>query len=186
MNVVKLKPPKVTRLQCTACGAEGQGSCDCGVGYVRAGDLVPKAIAANPELSNRAIAEEFGVSEFSVRKARNSVAIKNAPETRVGKDGKKYPAKRKADQSKKTRGKVVAYSGDPIVEDCPSCGSATESWGWSLGYLAGNAIAIESFWGKHYPEWKSFEVSSELVTLAEQAAEAWMKVARDLKKRRNR
>ena len=46
-------------------------------------------VVAHPEKSNRAIAEETGVSEPTVRRARKSPASNDAPEKRVGKDGKR-------------------------------------------------------------------------------------------------
>jgi hypothetical protein len=50
-----------------------------------------RAVEANPEKSNRAIAEEIGVDEKTIRKARADLS---APESVTGKDGKNYPAKR--------------------------------------------------------------------------------------------
>lgn len=52
--------------------------------------LSNQAIKANPQKSNRAIAEEIGADEKTVRKAR---ADQSAPEAeRTGRDGKAYPA----------------------------------------------------------------------------------------------
>jgi hypothetical protein len=48
-----------------------------------------EAIRANPEKSNRAIADETGLSEPTVRRAR---ASDDAPATVTGRDGKSYPA----------------------------------------------------------------------------------------------
>lgn len=81
----------IVRLECSACGAEANASCDCAKPYVPASTLAAKAIAANPEKSNRALADEIGVSEPTVRRAR---ASHDAPDEVVGRDGKKYPAKR--------------------------------------------------------------------------------------------
>jgi hypothetical protein len=82
----------VVRLACSACGAEANASCNCGKPYVPAGQRAAEAVAANPEKSNRAIAEKIGVDEKTVREAR---ADQSAPETITGRDGKQYPAKRK-------------------------------------------------------------------------------------------
>jgi hypothetical protein len=81
----------IQRMICTGCGAEANAPCNCGVSYVPKVVRAREAIAANPEKSNRAIAEEIGADEKTVRKAR---ADQSAPESVTGKDGKNYPAKR--------------------------------------------------------------------------------------------
>jgi hypothetical protein len=52
--------------------------------------------------------------------------------------------------------------------------------------MAEEAISLEAFWNKTFgEEWKQFEVSSDLVTLAQQAADAWTRIADELTKRSN-
>jgi hypothetical protein len=87
---MKRQRPKL-RLHCSACGAVTDAACNCGVGYMSAGEFAAKAIAEHPEMSNRAIAKKTGVSEKTVRNVRNAGAEKSAPQTRVGLDGKIYP-----------------------------------------------------------------------------------------------
>jgi hypothetical protein len=82
-------------LRCSSCGASAFASCKCGVAYIPAGKLAMEAVKANLGKSNRAIAEETGVSEPTVRRARSG-ASNDAPEKSVGKDGKSYPAKRQS------------------------------------------------------------------------------------------
>jgi hypothetical protein len=48
-----------------------------------------EAVAANPEKSDRAIAQEIGVSDKTVAKARKRTADQSAVAERTGKDGKK-------------------------------------------------------------------------------------------------
>jgi hypothetical protein len=48
-----------------------------------------EAVAANPEKSDRAIAQEIGVSDKTVAKARKRTADQSAVAKRTGKDGKK-------------------------------------------------------------------------------------------------
>jgi hypothetical protein len=85
-TVIKLS---IQRMVCTGCGAEANASCNCGLNYVPKAVRAAEAVKANPEKSNRAIAEETGLSEPTVRRAR---ASSDAPETVTGKDGKQYPA----------------------------------------------------------------------------------------------
>jgi hypothetical protein len=63
-------------------------------------EYAKRAVVANPDMSNRVLADEVGVGETTIRRAREAVddlagAPNNAPvepETRTGKDGKQYPA----------------------------------------------------------------------------------------------
>jgi hypothetical protein len=83
--VIKIE---VNRMVCTACGAEANASCACGKPYMPAKQRAADAIAANPQKSNRAIADEIGVSEPTVRRARDATASPDAVDVRVGLDGK--------------------------------------------------------------------------------------------------
>ena len=58
----------VVRYECPKCGND----CQCGVPYVPKTVRAAEAIRANPEKSNRAIADETGLSEPTVRRARAS------------------------------------------------------------------------------------------------------------------
>jgi len=79
----------VVRLACSACGAEANASCNCGKPYEPKLQRAADAVAEHPEKSNRAIAEQIGVDEKTVRKARSSTADHSAvEEPRTGKDGK--------------------------------------------------------------------------------------------------
>src|SRR5258708_2939450 len=91
----KHTPAAVSKLHCSECGATAKASCACGVSYLPAGEFAAKVVAKNPEMSNGAIAEKFGVSEATIRRARNSVTSNDATEKRTGKDGKKYKARHK-------------------------------------------------------------------------------------------
>jgi hypothetical protein len=77
----------IARLECSTCGATADAACNCGAPYVRAGSRAAQAIAANPEKSNRMIAEETRISEPTIRRARKSTASNDAV-GRKGKDGK--------------------------------------------------------------------------------------------------
>jgi hypothetical protein len=60
----------VQRMICSGCGAEANATCTCGVAYMPKSVQAAEAIKANPERSNRAIAQETGLSEPTVRRAR--------------------------------------------------------------------------------------------------------------------
>ena len=77
-------------LRCSTCGATTDAACDCGAEYVQAGVLAAAAIEANAALSNAAIAEQIGVDEATVRRARKKSGSAFAePEKRPGRDGKR-------------------------------------------------------------------------------------------------
>lgn len=91
----------VQRMACTACGAEANASCNCGKPYLPAKKRAAEAIAANPQKSNRAIAEEIGVGRRTVDRARDELGGPGGPPEREGRDGKVYrlPVKEQADPS---------------------------------------------------------------------------------------
>jgi len=67
-----------------------KASCNCGAGYVPAGQRAAAAIKANPDKSDRAIADEIGVSNQTVRRARKKSTVTGVTvATRTGRDGKK-------------------------------------------------------------------------------------------------
>jgi len=76
------------QMHCSSCGSAAKATCNCGVAYIPAGEFAARAVAANPEKSDRAIAKEIGVAPNTVRKARQSTAQKCAVGKRIGKDGK--------------------------------------------------------------------------------------------------
>lgn len=73
---------------CSACGAQGEAGCDCEAEYISASAFAARAIARNPEKSNRALAEETGVSHHTIRRARSTGANETV-EPRLGLDGKR-------------------------------------------------------------------------------------------------
>ena len=79
----------IVQLECTKCGAEARAACSCGVAYQAKAQRAAEAVAAHPEMSNRAIASQIGADEKTVRKARSG-ADQSAPETVTGRDGKTY------------------------------------------------------------------------------------------------
>jgi len=72
---------------------------------------------------------------------------------------------------------------DTIEEPCTDCDTPEQFWQRSLSNLAGDAIAMRAYWTRQFGEWEKFEVPSNLVTVAEQAADAWTKLAATIKAR---
>jgi hypothetical protein len=85
MNAPRM--PKL-KLYCSNCNARAQAACACNVSYVPAHVAAAMVVAKHPEKSNRAIAAETGISEVSIRRARNSTASNDAVDKRIGLDGK--------------------------------------------------------------------------------------------------
>jgi hypothetical protein len=84
MNVIKLKR-RPARLECSSCGAEGSGTCDCGVPYVAAGTKAAQMAAENPGITDRALAALAGVSKTTANRALKAVGPRGPT---VGPDGK--------------------------------------------------------------------------------------------------
>jgi hypothetical protein len=81
--------PSSVRLQCSACGAEANAACDCGAPYVSAASRAADALAKDPDKSDRAIADEIGVSNQTVKRARAKTTVTHVTvRKRKGKDGK--------------------------------------------------------------------------------------------------
>jgi hypothetical protein len=87
-------PEAKPRLHCAECGVTVEAQCGCGVGYITAAEAAARAIKATPEKSDRAIAEEIGVGNKTVSRARKTVVSNDTTEKRKGRDGKSYAAKR--------------------------------------------------------------------------------------------
>jgi hypothetical protein len=77
-----------------------------------------------------------------------------------------------------------AAASDPYEDECDDCANDQERWQRSLGNMAGEAVSLDAYWTRQFGEWKKFDVPSELVTLARQAAEAWEKLASGFEKAR--
>jgi hypothetical protein len=143
MRPVAAEVLSIQRMICTGCGAEANASCNCGVSYIPKAVRAREAVAASPEKSNRALADELGVDEKTVRKAR---ANQSAPETVTGKDGKSYPAKRDAEPEEdedyeidiprkesfindaRTAGNLGHYEGPLDDEMQKAAGAAADAW----------------------------------------------------------
>ena len=74
-------------MACVECGAEAFASCACGKLY-KPKEMAARAIADNPDRSDRAIAKELGIGNKTVSRARATVSPDTVDEPRVGLDGK--------------------------------------------------------------------------------------------------
>ena len=102
---------------CSDCGAKGEAGCDCGAGYISASAFAAKASARNPGKSNRAIAEEIGVSESTVRVGRKEqLRENNAVEHRTGKDGRRRKMPIRSVPGSKAKHKIDERTGDEITQ----------------------------------------------------------------------
>lgn len=95
-KVLQMKAkPRPAQLLCSGCGVSAEAQCDCGMAYVPAAKVAAKAVARNPQKSNRAIAADLGISDMTVQRARKqlqqnvAVGATSAVEAgRIGLDGK--------------------------------------------------------------------------------------------------
>lgn len=61
------------------------------------------------------------------------------------------------------------------------CDTPQDFWRRSVSVMAGDAIAMRASWSRNYGDYTKFKASTELVTLAEQAADAWRELAEQLR-----
>jgi phage N-6-adenine-methyltransferase len=106
----------VVRLECSACGAEANASCNCAKPYVPAKDKAVAAIKATPEKSDRAIAADIGVSAMTVNRARKSTVTDDTVDERIGLDGKTRKMPTRAFAVLSSSRSVQWYTPPDIVE----------------------------------------------------------------------
>ncbi len=100
-----------------------------------AGQRAAEAVAAHPEKSNRAIAEEIGPSEATVRRARDTGAsVTQVDEKRIGRDGKTYSL----EHGRKQVARLQKHYGDPAshspLSALPPIADITESH-WHVRFV---------------------------------------------------
>lgn len=83
---------KIIKMKCLSCGGDGEASCCANPKLVKASEYVVQAIADNPGKTDRAIADDMGVSHQTVMRARKALGPFGPTEKRTGKDGKSYKA----------------------------------------------------------------------------------------------
>jgi hypothetical protein len=97
-------------LRCDACGASAEASCECGVGYSPVKVIAARAVAANPEKSDRALAEETGVPHATISRARKRSTVSfetvDLPK-RIGRDGNARRMPKRGKAKAKAKAKVV-------------------------------------------------------------------------------
>lgn len=143
----------------------------------------------HPRYSQRVIAAWLGCKHTRIFRLRKWAAsgfeglpfgYKNNPDSR---STNKATAAGAVRHQSPLKTKTKSRPSGPTQELCTDCGTTEEHWQRSLGNLAGDAISMREFWTREFGEWKEFEVSSSLVTLAKQAARVWIELAADLTKR---
>jgi hypothetical protein len=165
-------------------------------------DLIAKVLKAKPEDSNRQIASAVKVDHKTVGAVRSEMEGRGEiphVEKRADTKGRKQPASKTvkvrvagetlksldgfSDAAKQQIADAIGVAKEPdTTAEESAADTAQDFWQRSLGNLAGDSISMEAFWKRQFGDWEKFEVTSDLVTLAEQAAEAWNKVAAKLKK----
>jgi hypothetical protein len=92
---------------------------------------------------------------------------------------------RKAKPKPRIKDPPIPSPDDEIYQDdCADCETPEQFWVNSLGSLAGDAISMRSYWTRMFGNWESFGVSTSLITLAEQAADEWIALAKFLRSKR--
>jgi hypothetical protein len=150
-NVVPLRRASIARLACTSCGAETDAACNCNVAYAPAAQRAAEAVAANPEKSDRAIAEDIGVGHATVSRARSTVSGETV-EKRVGKDGKarRLPKKAEASPLVQHLHKLDPDSRHPVLAPCGTKIGETTAGGM-LDAIADGSITLDDSQNRNRP-----------------------------------
>jgi hypothetical protein len=144
--------------------------------------------------------EKLLKTKIGIGKSRASELMAIADGIKTIKQTRINTAKRTA--KAKTRLKLSASSGEKskrkkkqngntslleIIECDGMAEDATpeENWQRSMANAAGDILARPALWKKLYPGWEKFEVTSDMVTLAKQATQAWRKLTNQLEKRKS-
>ena len=160
-NVVQIRQIG-QEIACVECGAVTHSACECGAAYMPAGARAAEAVAATPHRSNRAIAADLGVSEGTVRTARQSTAQGYAVDRRVGLDGK---ARRLPQREE-----------PPEEADQEDALEAMSDRGWL------NRAMMSAQYARYAPI-ESCPKTSELLSAVRDAVEAWTSVLRKLERK---
>jgi hypothetical protein len=71
-----------------------------------------------------------------------------------------------------------------IIEEAPpSLAELVERWQNSLTTMAGDTIALPAIWDRVFGNWREFDKPSDLITLAEQAADTWAKIVEIMRRK---
>ena len=102
------------RTFCPQCSAPNTGpSCNCGVGYITAGEVAERRLRADPTHADRKIAEEMGIDQKTVLNKRRQLEATeeiSSVDRVLGTDGRWYKVKR--DKPKPAVGRSDKFSED--------------------------------------------------------------------------
>lgn len=176
-TVIKLS---IQRMVCTGCGAEANASCNCGKPYVPKAVRAAEALRANPEKSDRSIADEIGASPTTIGKAReellSSGQLEDGP--RVGKDGKMRQARKEvsAAERKERAGKRlerrIERQAQQVAENFPHFVKDACDWAACSPYREDPSYEHGDDYGDLIiPESVTAETAAELLPEIEKAIE---------------
>jgi hypothetical protein len=148
-------------------------------------ELIAKVLKADPEESDRSIGEKIKADHKTVAAERSKLeATGEIPQSTLRKEKGGRKQRVRKDAAKRAgatkAAKKAAEMAEPVDE---AFLSNAERWHLSLGALAGEAVAMRSFWDKEFEKWRTFEVTSDLLTLAKQARDAWSSLIGELESR---
>lgn len=148
----------IQRMICTGCGAEANASCNCGKAYMPAKQRAAEAIAANPQKSNRAIAEEIGVNQSTVSRARSGVA--DATPEREGRDGKVYRLqKRDHDRSEMSDHDLAATLFKVGTTEITESAQEALSFVRRMSFSRNSAMACVAMVDRIIAEWSAVKIA---------------------------
>lgn len=127
----------------------------------------------NGGMSQRKAAKALGVHHSTVQADLGKAGGKSAS------NGGKSASGRKRGGPKKSAPIVVLTD-----EPCADCTTDQERWQRSVMNMAGEAVSLPAYWSQQFGDWKTFPITTDLITLARQAADVWTTLATDLERRK--
>jgi hypothetical protein len=130
--------PFPRRLECTTCGAEATAACSCTdpIYKLAPGERAARAVAADPAMSDRAIAEQIGVGHRTVGRARQRSTGSDDPveAPRTGRDGRtrRQPTRTISGVREMTAEEIAAIPPSDPADHAPTEEEAEESYQQTL------------------------------------------------------
>ena len=145
-------------LRCKHCGTAALCSCPCGAPYLPERWAMPVAEAVEPVTKN---------------------VTKNPRRGRPPKDATMTAAERKRKQREHQRNSAPADEPPNLLalqDTHPDAQSPEQRWQWSLGLVAGDAIAMAAHFDRLFPGWRGFDQPPEIRALIKQAIASFQKL----------
>jgi hypothetical protein len=178
-------------LHCSGCGAELMCACGCGVAYWPEAAARDVTITVTETTAGSVDSAEVLEMPSKIKHAGGrpptGQALSAAERKRLSRERKKalLNGTAAAPEVEIAKGKILV---DPAFfqEDAIDAKTPAEGFENSLIEQAGLAVSLPAFWKKHLGAWQKLRATTVMTTLANEAAETWAMIARELNQKRRK